>query len=200
MTVSHTLDARFRAAASAEGLLDVAYDIVDSPLGPLFVATTQAGLCRVAYDATAEQEEERLARHFGLRVLRSPGALDGTRRELDEYFGGERRSFDLPLDLRLVGEFSRAVLEQLRLVPYGEVTTYGALAARSGKPQAARAVGTIMNRNPIPIVLPCHRVVGSTGKLVGYGGGLHRKQHLLELEAAIAAPKTLPGFDSAREP
>ena len=192
MTVSHTLDAHFRAAASAEGLLDVAYDIVDSPLGPLFVATTQAGLCRVAYDATAEQEEERLARHFGLRVLRSPGALDGTRRELDEYFGGGRRSFDLPLDLRLAGEFSRTVLEQLRLVPYGEVTTYGGLAAQAGRPRAARAVGTVMNRNPLPIVLPCHRVVGSTGKLVGYAGGLGRKEALLALEGGLLQNRTGP--------
>jgi len=201
MTVSPELDARFRAAAASQGLLDASYDLVDSPIGPLFAAATPRGLCRISFDPEPEREEERLARGFGLRVLRSPRALDAARRELDDYFDGRRQQFDLPLDLRVLAPFHRAVLDRLAQVPYGRLTTYGTLAASAGRPRAARAVGTIMNRNPIPIVLPCHRVVGSTGKLVGYGGGLHRKQHLLELEGAIAGVATpLPGLDSPHEP
>jgi methylated-DNA-[protein]-cysteine S-methyltransferase len=187
MTVPTTLDDRFRTAASAEGLLDVAYDLVDTPLGTLLVATTDRGLCRISYDAEPEREEERLARGYGVRVLRAPRAVDDVRRQLDDYFEGRRRAFDLGVDLRAVGGFHKDVLTELARVPYGELTTYGALAARAGRPQAARAVGTAMNRNPIPIVLPCHRVVGSTGKLVGYGGGLHRKEQLLRLEGALIA-------------
>ena len=187
MTVPTALDDRFRAAATAEGLLDVAYDLVDTPLGTLLVATTDRGLCRISYDAEPEREEERLARGYGVRVLRAPRAVDDVRRQLDQYFEGRRRDFELPLDIRAVGGFHRDVLTELARVPYGELTTYGALAARSGRPRAARAVGTAMNRNPIPIVLPYHRVVGSTGKLVGYGGGLHRKEQLLRLEGALIA-------------
>jgi methylated-DNA-[protein]-cysteine S-methyltransferase len=185
MTVSPELDARFRDAAAAEGLLDVAYDLIDTPVGRLFVAVTDRGLCEISYDAEPEREEEKLARAFGARVLRSPRPTDETRRQLDEYFAGKRHEFELPVDLGLTREFGRAVLDQLALVPYGELTTYGALAAKAGRPRAARAVGTVMNRNPVPIVLPCHRVVGSTGALVGYGGGIDRKRALLELEGAI---------------
>jgi methylated-DNA-[protein]-cysteine S-methyltransferase len=182
--VPNALDRRFRDAAAAAGLLDVSYDIADTPIGPLLVAVTDRGLCRISFDPEPERETEELARGFGARVLRAARPLDEVRRELDEYFEGRRRDFDLSVDLRGRTDFSLAVLEQLARVPYGEVTTYGSLAARSGKPRAARAVGTIMNRNPIPIVLPCHRVVGSTGSLVGYGGGLDRKRLLLDLEHA----------------
>jgi len=182
MTVPTTLDSRFRDAAAAEGLLDVSYDIADTPVGPLLVAVSDRGLCRISFDPEPERETEQLARIFGVRVLRASRAIDPVKRELDEYFAGRRREFDLRVDLRGRSEFTRAVLEELGRVPYGEVTTYGALAARSGRPRAARGVGTIMNRNPIPIVLPCHRVVGSTGSLVGYGGGLERKRLLLDLE------------------
>ena len=185
MTVSPELDARFREAAAAEGLLDVAYDLVDTPVGQLLVAVTDRGLCEVSFDPEPEREVETLARNFGARVLRSPRPTDETRRQLDEYFAGERHDFELPLDLGLTREFGRAVLDQLARVPYGELTTYGALAAQAGRPRAARAVGTVMNRNPVPIVLPCHRVVGSTGALTGYAGGLDRKRALLELEGAI---------------
>jgi methylated-DNA-[protein]-cysteine S-methyltransferase len=186
-TVPTTLDSRFREAAAAAGLLDVSYDVVaDTPIGELLVAVTGAGLCRISFDPEPDRETEQLARFFGTRVLRAPRSIDPVKRELDQYFEGRRRRFDLPVDLRGRSEFSRAVLEQLARVPYGEVTTYGSLAARSGRPRAARAVGTIMNRNPIPIVLPCHRVVGSTGSLVGYGGGLERKEQLLKLEGALA--------------
>jgi methylated-DNA-[protein]-cysteine S-methyltransferase len=183
-TVPTTLDRQFRDAAAASGLLDVTYDIADTPIGGLLVAVTEWGLCRVSFDPEPERETEQLARAFGARVLRASRPLDPVKRELDEYFEGERRAFDLPVDLRGRSEFTQQVLEQLARVPYGEVTTYGSLAARSGRPRAARAVGTIMNRNPIPIVLPCHRVVGSTGSLVGYGGGLERKRLLLDLEHA----------------
>ena len=183
-SVPHTLDRRFRDAAAAAGLIDVSYDVTESPVGPLFVALTDRGLCRISYDPEPERLAEQLARTFGTRVLRAPKAVDPVVRELDEYFEGRRQSFDLPVDLRGRTGFSRAVLEKLARVPFGEVTTYGTLAAQAGRPRAARAVGTIMNRNPIPIVLPCHRVIGASGDLVGYGGGLDRKRRLLDLESA----------------
>jgi methylated-DNA-[protein]-cysteine S-methyltransferase len=183
--VSTDLDRRFRSAALAEGLLDVTYALEDTPLGTLLLAKTERGLCRIGYDPDPEQDAEMLARVFGRRVLRAPGALDDARRQLDEYFEGRRQMFELELDLGLSRDFSRRVLLELARVPYGEVTTYGALATRAGRPRAARAVGTVMNRNPIPIVLPCHRVVGASGSLVGYGGGLERKQALLRLESPV---------------
>jgi methylated-DNA-[protein]-cysteine S-methyltransferase len=185
MKVTAELDRRFRDAAAAAGLLDVAYDMVDTPIGQLFVAATDAGLCRIAYDPEPERVVESLARTLGTRVLRSARPVDETRRQLAEYFDKRRTEFDLHVDLRLAAEFSRRVLDELVQVPYGEVTTYGELAKRAERPRAARAVGTVMNRNPIPIVLPCHRVVGASGSLVGYGGGLERKEALLRLEGAI---------------
>ena len=163
--VSPELDRRFRDAAAEEGLLDAAFDFVDSPVGPLLVATSARGLCRISYDADPERELEQLARDFGVRVLRSAKPIDPARRELDEYFEGKRHTFDLPIDVALLADFNRRVLRELARVPYGEVVTYGELAARSARPRAARAVGTVMNRNPLPIVLPCHRVVGANGKL-----------------------------------
>jgi methylated-DNA-[protein]-cysteine S-methyltransferase len=184
-TVPASLDERFRHAASSAGLLDVGYDVVDSPIGPLLVAATERGVCRLSFDPEPEREEERLAARYGSRVLRAPRAVDEARRELDEYFEGRRHAFDLALDLDGVAPFASEVLRELAQVPFGRTTTYGALARQAGRPRAARAVGTVMNRNPIPIVLPCHRVVGSTGSLVGYGGGLHRKEQLLRLEGAL---------------
>jgi methylated-DNA-[protein]-cysteine S-methyltransferase len=185
MTVSPTLDERFRTAAAAEGLLDVAYDLTDSPIGSLLVAVSERGLCRISFDPEPESELESLGRAFGTRVLRSPRPLDAVKRELDEYFAGERRSFGLRVDVERLTPFNRTVLEELARVPYGSLTTYGTLAGQAGRPRAARAVGMVMNRNPIPIVLPCHRVVGSTGSLVGYAGGLERKETLLRLEGAL---------------
>ena len=177
--VPTVLDERFRAAAAASGVLDVAYDVLDdTPVGSLLVGVSEHGLCRVGFDPEPEAELERLARDFGPRVLRTPSALDRVRRELDEYFAGHRRAFDLELDLR-------RVLAELSRVEYGHTTTYGTLAAQVGAPRAARAVGTVMNRNPVPIVLPCHRVVGASGSLTGYGGGLDRKEWLLRLEGAL---------------
>jgi methylated-DNA-[protein]-cysteine S-methyltransferase len=185
MTVSPDLDRRFREAAVRESLLDVAYDLVDTPIGTLLVAATGRGLCRIAFDPEPERELDRLSQLFGLRVLRSSLPVDAARRQLDEYFEGRRQRFDLPLDLALLRDFNRRVLAELARVPYGEVVTYGELAARAARPRAARAVGTVMNRNPLPIVLPCHRVVGANGSLVGYGGGLPRKETLLRLEGAL---------------
>ena len=183
--VSPELDRRFRDAAARESLLDVAYDLIDTPIGTLLVAATERGICRIAYDPQPEQELDRLARMFGIRVLRSPAPVEPVRNQLDEYFDGRRRRFDLPLDLALLADFNRRVLRELARVPYGEVVTYGELAARAARPRAARAVGVVMNRNPMPIVLPCHRVIGANGKLVGYGGGLERKEALLRLEGAL---------------
>jgi methylated-DNA-[protein]-cysteine S-methyltransferase len=183
MTVSADLDRRFREAAAAAGLIDAAYDLADSPVGMLLVATTDRGLCRISFDP--DQGLDQLSRGIGRRVLRVPRRLELARRELDEYFEGRRTEFDLDVDITRVPDFQNLVLRELSRVPYGEVTTYGALASRVGKPRAARAVGGAMNRNPIPIVLPCHRVIGQSGSLVGYGGGLDRKRALLRLEGAV---------------
>jgi len=182
-SVSPELDRRFRDAAVAEGLVDVAYDVLDSPVGPLLVAASDAGVCRISY--FVDGAPEWLAEDFGVRVLRAAQPVDDVRRQLDEYFEHRRTEFDLPLDLRAAAPFHREVLGELARVPYGETVTYGSLAARVGRPRAARAIGLAMNRNPIPIVLPCHRVVGSTGSLTGYAGGLDKKELLLRLEGAI---------------
>ncbi|HEY5294184.1 MAG TPA: methylated-DNA--[protein]-cysteine S-methyltransferase [Gaiellaceae bacterium] len=182
MNVTPELDAQFRALAVQEGLVDVRYDVIASPIGELLIAATERGLARIYFDPAGQEDE--LARIFGVRVLRSP--IDNVRRELDEYFDGKRREFDLPLDLRAAA-FNVEVLRELARVPYGATTTYGTLAAQVGRPTAARAVGTVMNRNPIPIVLPCHRVLGANGSLTGYAGGLDVKLQLLQLEGAILA-------------
>jgi methylated-DNA-[protein]-cysteine S-methyltransferase len=182
MTVSSNVDHRFREAAVALGLVDVGFDVVDTPIGQLLVAVSDRGLASISYDLNADEQLDRLARIAGPCVLRSPRSVDVARRELDEYFEGRRHAFDLGLDLRALPDFTVSVLRELARVPYGETTTYGELAARVGHPRAARAVGTVMNRNRIPIVLPCHRVVGANGSLVGYAGGLERKTALLQLE------------------
>jgi methylated-DNA-[protein]-cysteine S-methyltransferase len=187
MTVPTDLDRRFRDAAARSGMLDAGYDVIESPIGPLLVATSDRGLLRISFergrdpDATLEQ----VARAAGRRVLRAPQAVDDARRELDEYFDGRRHAFDLSLDLRGVTAFTSDVLGELARVPYGQTATYSDLARKVGRPRAARAIGTVMNRNPIPIVLPCHRVVGADGSLTGYGGGLEAKEQLLRLEGAI---------------
>ena len=184
MTVSPDLDSRFRDAAVTLDLVDLGYDVVESPVGPLCVAASDRGLAAISFESDPDEQLDRLARIAGPRVLRSPRSIDLARRELDEYFEGERHAFDLSLDLRGLPPFTLSVLRELARVPYGKTTTYGALAAKVGHPRAARAVGTVMNRNRIPIVLPCHRVVGASGDLTGYAGGLDRKVRLLELEGA----------------
>jgi methylated-DNA-[protein]-cysteine S-methyltransferase len=185
MTVPTQLDARFRTAAADAGLLDAAYDLAETPIGELLVGASDRGLCLISFRSDPEAAREQLARAFGPRVLRSAKPVDRARRELDEYFAGRRQAFDVELDLRAIPDFHVRVLRELAQVPYGETTTYGALARQVGAPRAARAVGTVMNRNRIPIVLPCHRVVGSNGKLVGYAGGLDLKERLLRLEGAM---------------
>ena len=187
MTVPADLDRRFRQAAVEARLLDAGYDVFDSPVGPLLVAATDRGLLRVSFDGGGDPEAalEQIARIAGPRVLRAPRAVAVAHSELDEYFSGGRRSFDLSIDLRGAAPFTAEVLGQLARVPFGQTATYGELASRVGHPRAARAVGTVMNRNPVPIVLPCHRVVGASGSLVGYGGGLERKEQLLRLEGAM---------------
>lgn len=183
MTVPLDLDRRFRAAAARSGLLDVAYATVDSPVGPLLLAGTTQGLCRISFAPEEERELDQLARAHGVRVLRSPAALEPARRELEEYFDGRRQRFEIAVDLTGLTRFQRCVLDELARIPFGKTETYGGLAGRISRPRAARAVGGALNRNPLPIVLPCHRVVGSDGSLVGYAGGLDRKRLLLRLEA-----------------
>jgi len=187
MSVPTDLDRRFRDAAVRAGLLDAGYDIVDSPIGPLLLAATDRGLLRVSFSTVYEPQEtlEEIARVAGPRVLRASRSVDAAHRELDQYFAGDRHAFDLAVDLRGLPPFSIAVLGELAKVPYGHTATYGELATRAGNPKAARAVGMVMNRNPVPIVLPCHRIVGSSGSLVGYAGGLELKEKLLRHEGAI---------------
>jgi methylated-DNA-[protein]-cysteine S-methyltransferase len=187
MTVPADLDRRFRESAVRAGLIDVGYDVIDTPIGPLLVAASPAGLLRISFqrDQDPEATVDEIARAAGPRVLRAPRAVDGARRELEEYFAGRRQAFDVSLDLRGTTTFTAGVLAELAHVPYGQTATYSELARRVGRPRAARAVGTVMHNNPIPIVLPCHRIVGADGSLTGYGGGLDVKQHLLRLEGAI---------------
>ena len=173
------------ARADAEGLVDVAWSTVDTPIGPLLVAGTQAGVVKIGFGVEERMLDE-LALLVSPRVVEAPHRLDPARRELDEYFAGQRRSFDLPLDWRLARGFRRAVLERLFAdVPFGVTVSYLDLAARAGNPKASRAVGTAMATNPLPIVVPCHRVLRTGGGLGGYGGGLEAKRHLLALEGAL---------------
>jgi methylated-DNA-[protein]-cysteine S-methyltransferase len=177
---------RFRAAASGSGLVDVAVGTIDSPVGELFVAVTPRGLASIAFDGEdRDRLLDRYARELSPRVLTAARATDDVRRELDEYFRGARRSFDLRLDRRLMSPFMKDVLGATARVPFGRLATYGQIAGRIGRPRAARAVGAALGANPIPIVVPCHRVIGAAGNLTGYGGGLPRKELLLRLEGSI---------------
>ena len=185
MTVPTDLDRRFREAAARSGMLDAGYDVIDSPIGQLLVAASDRGLLRISYDADIDQHLDWLARVTGRNVLRAPRQIDAARRELDEYFAGRRHAFDLAIDLRDVTPFTERVFHELARIPFGETATYAELATRAGNPKAARAVGMTMNRNRIPIVLPCQRVIGANGSLVGYAGGLERKVALLTLEGVL---------------
>lgn len=181
------LHERLVAAAGAEGLLDVAYRTVDSPVGPLLLAATDAGLVRVAFASLGfEAVLAQLAERISPRVLLAPGRLDAVARELDEYFAGRRQVFEVPVDLRLATGFRRAVLSHLPDIRFGSVASYGTVAALAGNPRAVRAVGTACATNPVPIVVPCHRVVRSDGALGGYLGGVDAKRRLLGLEGAPA--------------
>jgi methylated-DNA-[protein]-cysteine S-methyltransferase len=180
------LHARLVATAQADGILDVAYRTVDTPVGPLLLAATDLGLVRVAFareghDAVLQALSDRISP----RVLRAPDRLDPVARELEDYFAGRRHTFDVPLDWRLSTGFRATVLHHLATdVAYGRTASYGALAALAGNPKAVRAVGTACATNPIPVVVPCHRVVRSDGGMGGYRGGPEAKRALLDLEAA----------------
>jgi methylated-DNA-[protein]-cysteine S-methyltransferase len=173
-------------AAAEAGLVDVGYGFADSPFGMLLVAVTRRGLVRLAYpDRNPEEELERLASEVSPRVMDSPRATEAIRRELDEYFEGRRHDFTVRPDLTRVGGFTRKVLERTSRIPFGSVITYRDVAGGAGSPRAYRAAGNALGANPIPIVVPCHRVIASGGGLGGYTGGVARKQTLLRLEGAL---------------
>jgi methylated-DNA-[protein]-cysteine S-methyltransferase len=172
-------------AAENAGLLDVAYATLDSPAGRLLLAATPRGVVTVAYtddDAQLDQTLERLANTISPRVLASPRRLDEPRRELDQFFAGDRRRFDVALDWQLTRGFGRRVLEATARIPFGSVSTYKQVATEAGSPRGSRAAGNALGANPIPIIVPCHRVLHSTGGLGGYTGGIERKRLLLAIE------------------
>jgi methylated-DNA-[protein]-cysteine S-methyltransferase len=177
---------RFADRAAAEGLLDVAYTTTDSPFGRILLASTRRGLVSVGLP---NQDEEsflsRLAEQISPRVLESPARLDEVRRHLERYFEGDLHEFDLPLDWQLSHGFRRKVLRQTARIPFGQTRSYKEMAERAGSPRAVRAAGSALGSNPIPIVVPCHRVLRTGGGLGGYGGGLELKQELLRLEGAL---------------
>jgi methylated-DNA-[protein]-cysteine S-methyltransferase len=181
----HPPDVSGRAAE--EGLVDVAYATVDSPLGGLTVAATPAGLVRVSYDEFRERAAvlEQLAARVSPRVLEAPARLDEIRRELDEYFEGRRTSFGVPIDWSHLAGFTRRVLRRTASIPFGEVSSYAEVAAGAGSPRAVRAAGNALGANPMPVVVPCHRVLRTGGGLGGYTGGTERKEFLLRLEGAL---------------
>ena len=182
-------------AFERSGLLDVSYVVEDSPVGRLLLAATAAGLVCLHYvsnDTELDRSLEQLARQLSPRVLRAPRRLDLPRRELDEFFDGRRRGFDIPLDCSLVKPgFTRRVLERTAEIPFGETISYKRVAARAGNERAFRAAGTALGSNPLPIVVPCHRVLHSGGGLGGYTGGLEIKRKLLAIEGVL--PHTLGG-------
>ena len=173
--------------AEEEGLVDVAYTSVDSPLGPLVVAATPKGLVRVSYTEFRGEDEvlEDLARRVSPRVLEAPARLDGVRRELDEYFEGRREEFETPIDWSYLAGFTREVLRATARIGFGEVSTYAGVAEAAGSPRAVRAAGNALGANPMPVVVPCHRVLRTGGSLGGYTGGLERKEFLLRLEGKL---------------
>ncbi|HEY8465374.1 MAG TPA: methylated-DNA--[protein]-cysteine S-methyltransferase [Solirubrobacterales bacterium] len=179
--------ARFAERAAAEGVAEVAYAQVDTPLGVATVAGTSRGLVAVALpNRDLDEFLTKLSVGISPRVVEAPGRLDEVRRELEEYFAGERRSFDVPLDWRLVpGGFYRKVLRATAKLPYGKTLTYSEIAARAGNPRAHRAAGTALGSNPIPIVVPCHRILRSGGDPGNYGGGPEMKRWLLRLEGVL---------------
>jgi len=181
------LGGRFRAAAAADGLLDIAYRVMDSPVGPLLLAGTERGLLRVAFDREGHDSVlESLAATISPRILLAPARLDAAARELGEYFALRRQAFDLPLDFRLATGFRREVLAHLPEIGYGHTASYAAVAALTSSPRAVRAVGTACARNPLPLVVPCHRVIRSDGSWGAYLGGADAKALLLDLEAGAA--------------
>jgi methylated-DNA-[protein]-cysteine S-methyltransferase len=184
---SRAAAARVAEAARDRGLLDVAYGFADSPLGTLLVAVTPRGVVRLSYperDVDAELNE--IARWVSPRILESAAATDEARRELDEYFGGRRRRFDVGVDLSGVEGFRRRILAATARIPFGAVRTYREVATKAGNERAVRAAGNALGSNPIPIIVPCHRVLRTGGGLGGYTGGLDRKRTLLAIEGVAA--------------
>jgi methylated-DNA-[protein]-cysteine S-methyltransferase len=179
------LQKRLAAAAADAGLLDLSYTTLDTPIGKLLLAATDQGLVRVAFDRENHDAVlKQLADKISPRILHSPARLETAARQLDEYFAGHRREFELPLDWRLAKGFRREVLVHLPQIAYGRTESYAQVAAAAGNPRAVRAVGTACGSNPLPVVVPCHRVVRSDGSFGGYLGGAEAKQLLLTLEAA----------------
>ncbi|HTW43218.1 MAG TPA: methylated-DNA--[protein]-cysteine S-methyltransferase [Solirubrobacteraceae bacterium] len=178
--------ARLSARIATEGLADITYAPVDSPFGTLLAAATGRGLVRLAFpEEDADTTLEGLARRISPRIVEAPASLERVRRELDEYFAGARRAFELPQDWTLMSAFAHKVLRATCEIPYGGVSSYAEVAAEAGSPRGSRAAGNALGSNPLPIVVPCHRVLRSGGNLGGYGGGLERKRWLLELEGAL---------------
>ena len=179
------LHERLERDADAADVLDVAYRTVDTPVGTLLLAATTAGLVRVAYDVEGHDAVlTALANKVSPRVLRAPARLDNVARQIDEYFAKRRTTFDVVVDLRLAEGFRRSVIEHLREIGYGRRESYATVAAAIGSPRAVRAVGTACAHNPLPVVIPCHRVVRSDGSTGQYVGGPLAKSTLLDLEAA----------------
>ena len=178
---------RMRERAEREGLIDVAYTTVDSPIGRLLLAATPRGLVSIAFAERMDDTLSELADRASPRILESPRRLDAVRRQLDRYFAGRLEHFDLDIDRVLIGPFARRVLDRTAAIAYGSFASYAQIAREIGTPLAARAVGNALGSNPIPVVIPCHRVLRTGGSLGGYGGGLERKRFLLELEGAIPA-------------
>ena len=178
---------RLVARITAEGLADVAYATLDSPLGELHTAVTRKGVVRLGFAEQGSQETiaRELAQRLSARIVHAPRMLDPLKRELDEYFAGRRTSFDVDLDWALIGPFAQRVLARTAAIPYGSHSSYGQIAAQAGSPRGARAAGNALGSNPIAIVIPCHRVLHAGGGLGGYGGGLPRKRWLLELEGVL---------------
>lgn len=180
------LRARLATAAEQDGELDIAYRTIDSPLGSLLLASTSQGLLRVAYQReNHEQVLQTLAEKVSPKILRATGRLDNAAHQLEEYFAGQRKRFELPLDLRLSKGFQREVLTHLPEIGYGQTESYAQVALATGSPRAVRAVGTACARNPLPLIVPCHRVVRSDGSFGGYVGGEEAKSSLLALEAGL---------------
>lgn len=176
---------RLLARAKREGLATVGYDVLASPLGPLWVAIGPKGVTTIHYgDEPSDSELRRLVRLYGPGVVPDHRRSSVLARELEQYFSGKRKAFDVDVDLSGLTPFQSRVLAATAKIPFGEVSTYGTVAKRAGNPKASRAAGGALNSNPIPIVVPCHRVVGSTGALVGYAGGLQAKKRLLAIEGA----------------
>ena len=180
---------RLLARARREGLEAVGYRVIDSPVGPLWIAVGPKGVVTIHYgDEPSHGELARIVRTYGPGVLPDPKRADPVARELDQYFEGKRRTFSVPVDLSPLTAFQRRILGATARVPYGEVATYATVAAQAGNRQAARAAGAALGSNPVPIVVPCHRVLASDGSLGGYGGGLAAKRRLLQMERGSVPP------------